>query len=60
MNTDLAAQLVAARTAGTQHAVQIAIVKNAHEMEMNVIAMLDSAVKAPAPAGQGLAVDKEA
>lgn len=60
MNTDLATQLIAARTASTHHAAQIAMVKKAHEMEMNIIAMLDSAVKAPAPAGQGLAVDKRA
>ncbi|GLQ54192.1 hypothetical protein [Devosia nitrariae] len=60
MNTDLAAQLVAAQTASTHHAAQIAMVKKAHEMEMNVVTMLEAAVKAPAPAGQGLAVDKQA
>jgi len=60
MNTDLAAQLVAARTASTHHAIGIAMVKKTHEMEMNVITMLETAVKAPAPAGQGTAVDKSA
>jgi len=60
MNTDLAAMLVAARTAATHQSLEVAMVKKAHEMEMNLVSMLEAAVKAPAPAGQGLLVDKSA
>ena len=59
MNTDLAAQLVTARTAQTQQSVQIAVFKKAHEMQSELLtSLLDTAVRAPAPAGQGAKIDK--
>jgi hypothetical protein len=58
---DVAAQLVAMRAAGTQQAAQLAIIKKNHEMELGLLNMLaDVARSAPAPAGQGLVVDKRA
>jgi hypothetical protein len=60
MDTDLSMNLLAARSAMTQHSVQIAVVKKAHEMQTELIEMLmQSTVSAP-PAGQGLKVDKQA
>jgi hypothetical protein len=57
--TEVAAQLIAMRMAGTQQAAQMAMVKKNHEMEMSLVNMFaDVAKSAPAPAGQGLVVDK--
>ena len=59
--TDVAAQLIAMRTAGTQRAAQMAIIKKTHEMEMGLANMIAQAARvAPAPGGQGLVVDKRA
>ena len=58
---EVAAQLIAMRTAGTQQAAQIAIIKKNHEMEMGLVNMIaEVARSAPAPTGQGLVVDKRA
>ena len=58
---EIAAQLVAMRMAGTQQAAQMAMLKKNHEMEMSLVNMIAEAAKsAPAPAGQGLVVDKRA
>ncbi len=58
---DVTAQLLAMRMAGTQQAAQMAILKKNHEMEMSLVNMLAEAVRPPpAPAGQGLVVDKRA
>jgi hypothetical protein len=47
------------RMAGTQQAAQMAMVKKNHEMEMSLVNMIAEVAKsAPAPAGQGLVVDK--
>jgi cation transport ATPase len=58
MDTDLTAQLAAARTASTRHSLAIAVVKKNHEMEMSLVTMLDQAVKAAPPPGQGVRLDK--
>lgn len=59
--TQIAAQLVAMRMAGTRQAAQLAMLKTAHEMQMSLVDMLADAAKcAPAPTGQGLVVDKRA
>lgn len=58
---DVATQLLAMRMAGTQQAAQMAIIKKNHEMEMSLATLIaDVAKSAPAPAGQGLVVDKRA
>lgn len=58
---DVTTQLLAMRMAGTQQAAQMAIIKKTHEMEMGLVNMIAEAAKsAPAPAGQGLVVDKRA
>lgn len=60
MNTDLATNLLTVRASATQHSVQIAVVKKAHEMEMDLInSLMQTALSAP-PAGQGRLVDKQA
>jgi hypothetical protein len=58
---EVAAQLMAMRMAGTQQAAQMAIIKKNHEMDMGLVNMIaEVARSAPAPAGQGLVVDKRA
>lgn len=58
MNTDLATNLLTARMATTQNSVQIAVVKKAHEMEMDLVnTLMQTALSAPPP-GQGTRVDK--
>jgi len=60
MNTDLATNLLTARTAATQNSVQIAVFKKAHEMQVDLInTLMQTALSAPPP-GQGLRVDKQA
>lgn len=58
---DVATQLIAMRMAGTQQAAQMAFLKRDHEMQMSIVNMVaEVARSAPAPAGQGLVVDKRA
>ncbi|ODT71018.1 MAG: hypothetical protein ABS75_09795 [Pelagibacterium sp. SCN 63-23] len=60
MDTDLSMNLLTARTAMTQHSVQIAVVKKAHEMQSDLLnALMQTALSAPPP-GQGLKIDKQA
>ncbi len=59
--TDVATQLMAMRMGATQQAASMAILKKNREMEMSLVNMIaDVAKSAPAPAGQGLVVDKRA
>lgn len=58
MDIDPVALVLAARTAGTQNAIQLAVLKKNHEMEMSLITMVDQQVRAAPPAGQGTKVDK--
>jgi hypothetical protein len=58
---DAMAQLLAMRTAGTQQLAQIAVMRRAHQMDLQLLEMIDEVTsKAPAPAGQGRIVDKTA
>jgi iron-sulfur cluster repair protein YtfE (RIC family) len=59
---DLSTSLLTARTAQTQHSVQIAVLKKTHEMQTELLNALTSATQtqAPPPPGQGLVVDKSA
>ncbi|MBI4923743.1 MAG: hypothetical protein HY834_18550 [Devosia nanyangense] len=58
---DAVAQLLAMKTAGTQQLAQIAVMRRAHQMDMQLIEMIDGVTsQAPAPAGQGRIVDKRA
>lgn len=61
--SDIAATAVAMQAAQTRHTAQILMVKQQHQMEMNLVDMLTQAVEsapAPAPAGMGTRVDKSA
>jgi hypothetical protein len=59
MDIDPVASVLAARSAGTLNGVQLAVLKKNHEMEMQLVNMIDQQVRsAPAPAGQGTKVDK--
>ncbi len=60
MDTDLTMQLLNLQTGRTQTLAQIAIIKKSHEMEMQLVQMIDQATPAPAPSGQGLVVDRRA
>jgi hypothetical protein len=61
MDMDLVTQLLSMRMGATQQAAQFAMVRKNHQMQMSLVDMLDQAVRsAPAPAGQGLVVDKRA
>ena len=58
MDMDLATQMTALQGARTQFSAQIAIVKKNHEMEMDLINMVDQVARAAPPPGQGTKVDK--
>lgn len=61
MDIDPVASVLAARSAGTLNGVQLAVLKKNHEMDMQLVNMVDQQVRsAPAPAGQGTKVDKVA
>ncbi|GHA26086.1 hypothetical protein GCM10007989_22260 [Devosia pacifica] len=62
MDTRLVSTVLAANMAATQNSAQVAILKKSHEMEMELVNMLtqSTAAQAPAPAGQGLKVDRTA
>jgi hypothetical protein len=56
---DVATQLMA--MGATQQSAAMAIMKKNHEMEMSLVNMVAEIAKsAPAPAGQGLVVDRRA
>ena len=58
MDIDPVASVLAARSAGTQNTIQLAVLKKSHEMEMQLVNMIDQQVRAAPPAGQGIKVDK--
>ena len=59
MDIDPVASVLAARSAGTLNGVQLAVLKKNHEMDMQLVNMIDQQVRsAPAPARQGTKVDK--
>jgi hypothetical protein len=58
VNTDLATQMLTARTSAMNNSVQIAVVKKAHEMQTELLdTLMQTALSAPPP-GQGIKVDK--
>lgn len=60
MNTDLATNLLTARTAMTQNSVQVAVLKKSHEMQSDLLnSLMQTALSAPPP-GQGTRIDKQA
>jgi hypothetical protein len=58
MDSDIAMNMLTARAAMTQHSVQIAVVKKAHEMQTDLINQLMQTALAPPPPGQGARVDR--
>ncbi|MEO5805895.1 hypothetical protein [Devosia sp.] len=58
MDSDLSMQLVAARSAPTQAAMQNAMLKKSNEMDQMVVDMIAQSTQAPPPPGQGTRVDK--
>jgi hypothetical protein len=58
MDIDPVASVLAARTASTQHTIQLAVLKKSHEMEMSLLQMIDQQVRAAPPPGQGTRVDR--
>ena len=61
MDIDPVATVLASRSAGTASAIQLAVLKKNHDMDMQMAAMVDQQVQsapAPAPVGQGTKVDK--
>lgn len=58
MDIDPVTSVLAARTAGTANAVQLAVLKKSQEMDMQLIGMIDQQVRAAPPPGQGTKVDK--
>lgn len=58
VNTDLATQMLTARTVATSNSVQVAVVKKAHDMQTELLeSLMQTALSAPPP-GQGIKVDK--
>lgn len=60
MDMSIATSLVAAKSANTQHSMQIAITKKSHEMQTDLISMLMQTAQAALPEGQGTQVNKTA
>ncbi|MGV8853696.1 MAG: hypothetical protein ACOH2L_03550 [Devosia sp.] len=60
MNSDLSTQMLAMNTVKTQNSVQIAVFKKQNEMQNELLVTLTQAALSPAPAGQGITVDKQA
>lgn len=58
MAGDLATALATAQTSALRFSAQVAIVKTNHEADMALVQMLDEAVRAAPPPGQGTKVDK--
>lgn len=58
MDSDLSVQLSTMRETASRGAVQIAMVKQQQVQDASIIAMLDQAVRAAPPPGQGVVVDK--
>lgn len=58
MDSDIATQMIAARSSGLQNAIQTTLVKKTHEMDMALVEMVSQSSRAPAPEGQGLKIDK--
>jgi hypothetical protein len=60
MGVDVLSQMMSLQAMRTQGLVDIAVLKRSHEMQMQLLQMLDEAVRAPPPPGTGGRVDKTA
>jgi hypothetical protein len=58
METDVISQMVAMAASRTQGLAQIAVMRQQHKMDMELVAMLTEATRAAPPPGQGRVVDK--
>ena len=58
---DVAATMIAMKQAGTQQSIQIAVMRKQHQMQQQVLQLIDDVTsKAPAPTGTGRIVDRQA
>lgn len=57
MDIGLVTSMLAARQSATREAISLSVVKQQHEMELNLANMLAEAVKSAPPPGQGNQVD---
>lgn len=60
MESNLSTQLTSLQGARTQYSAQVSMVKANSQADMATAVMLDEAVRAAPPAGQGTKVDKTA
>ncbi len=60
MNSDLAIQATGLQAAQTQSLLSIKLMKQQAQMEQAVVGILEAAVLAPPPPGQGTLLDKSA
>jgi hypothetical protein len=58
MNADLSTQMVAMNATKTQHSVQIAVFKKAHEMQTELLDTLMQTARSAPPPGQGARIDR--
>ena len=58
MESDLATSLITARAASTQQSISLAVLKKSHEMQMELVQMIDETARSAPPPGQGRVVDK--
>lgn len=58
---DMATQLIAMKQAGTQQSIQIAVMRKQHQMQQQLLDVIDDVTsKAPAASGTGRVVDRQA
>jgi hypothetical protein len=60
MNSDLSMQVMAMNSSKLQTSMQIAVFKKTHDMQSQLLVDLLQSAMPPAPAGQGLQVNKQA
>ena len=61
MSADIVSTVMLTLASRTQQLVQIAVLRKSQQMQADMLQMIDDVTKsAPAPAGQGQAVDKRA
>jgi hypothetical protein len=60
MGVDVLSQMMSLQAMRTQGLVDIAVLKKSHEMQMQLLQVLDEAVRSAPPPGTGGRVDKTA
>lgn len=60
MDIGLATSIMAAKQGATREQISIAVVKQQHQQDLNLVQMLTDAVRSVPPSGQGGVVDKSA